>query len=115
MSLPRPRQETRTFEAKGGFLRSIHPIARAIWQSFLDLGPGLPAFLLVAVALRAQPAVSGVSTDSVSHSDVRVTWTATGCFQTNQRIRYGFTSAYEGGPGGGIQSDAGPGSVAIGN
>src|SRR5580704_2859923 len=112
---PRPQWFTRTSTAKDWFPGSIHIIVAAAWQSLLDLAPCLLAFLLVTVALRAQPTVSGVSTDSISHSDIRISWTATGCFQTDQRIRYGFSSAYEGGAGGGIQSVAGPGANASGS
>jgi hypothetical protein len=68
--------------------------------------------LLAAVALEAQPTVSGITVDLLSHSDARITWTATGCDQNAQRIRYGFTSAYERRAGGGIQGGAGPGLVA---
>src|SRR5260370_36864731 len=69
--------------------------------------PGL-GLLLAAVALGAQPTVSGITVDELSHSNVRVTWTATGCDQNDQRIRYGFTSAYERRAGGAIQGGAVP-------
>jgi hypothetical protein len=74
----------------------------------------LIAAMIVPLSLFAQPTVSGVASDSVSHSDARVSWTASGCFQNAQRIRYGFTISYEGGAGGGIQSFAGPGFVNSG-
>lgn len=65
--------------------------------------------LVVSTPLLAQPVVTGITVDSLSHSDFRVTWTASGCDQTAQQIRYGFTTDYESGPGGGIQGAAGPG------
>jgi hypothetical protein len=74
----------------------------------------LIAALIIPLELVAQPTIGGVSVDALSHSDFRMTWTASGCFQTAQRIRFGFTTAYEGGAGGGILGGAGPGNTPSG-
>src|SRR5579864_5585330 len=102
-------------------------LARMITVALLAIGFELLIFrrsswllrgLLLAVAstpLLAQPIVSDIAVDSLSHSDFRVTWTASGCDQTAQQIRYGTTTDYERGPGGGIQGGAGPGYTPNGS
>lgn len=70
-------------------------------------------FMLIASACLAQPTVGSISVDQLSHSSFRITWTATGCTQTNQRIKYGPTSAYSGADSGMIDG-AGPGTTPSG-
>jgi hypothetical protein len=71
--------------------------------------------VVASTPLLAQPIVSDIAVDSLSHSDFRLTWTASGCDQTTQQIRYGLTTDYERGPGGGIQGGAGPGPTPNGS
>jgi hypothetical protein len=61
--------------------------------------------LLLTEVNHAAPTVSNIRVDAVSYSAARVTWDTTGGTVSNyiQRIRYGTTTNYESGPGGGIQ------------
>jgi len=61
--------------------------------------------LILSASCFAAPTVSAISVDAISHSAARVKWTSTGGTTANyiQRIRYGYTTSYEGGAGGGVQ------------
>ena len=63
---------------------------------------GLLAFSLTAGTAFAQPTVSNVRIDFISHSEARIRYdlSASACYE---RARYGLSTGYETGPGGGIQ------------
>ena len=71
--------------------------AFVIFSALVSLGYTTPA--------AAQPGVFNIRADHLSHSGVRLIWDATSV-PNKIRVRYGFTTAYEAGPGGGIQGSA---------
>lgn len=60
---------------------------------------------VLTVVNHAAPTVSNIRVDAVSYSAARITWDTSGGTISSymQRLRYGTTTDYEAGPGGGIQ------------
>jgi hypothetical protein len=62
------------------------------------------ATLAWAASMRGQPVVTSVVIDAIGHSTARVTATSSVAPVGGQRIRYGLTTSYEGGSGGGLNN-----------
>jgi hypothetical protein len=73
----------------------------------------LIVFLLTLTPAFGQPGVFNIRVGHISHSTVQLVWDTTS-IPNHMRVRYGLTTAYEAGPGGGIQGSSNNYFTAVG-